>query len=100
MANRRQSRYGRVDANQKEVVERLRKCGFSVAILSNIGKGVPDLLVGANGINYLIELKDGSKPPSQRRLTEDEKAFAESWRGFVAVCNSADEILELIDERH
>ena len=34
---------GRVDQNQKDIVEGLRSVGASVEILSNVGGGVPDL---------------------------------------------------------
>jgi hypothetical protein len=45
--------------------------------LHTIGQGCPDLLVGYRGKWSLIELKDGSKPPSQRKLTVDEL----EWHG-------------------
>lgn len=87
----------RVDANQKKVVEQLRKLGCSVAVTSMIGKGFPDFIVGLRGSkNFLIELKDGSKPPSQRKLTPDEVKFHAGWRGQIAVCNNIDEIIKLI----
>lgn len=90
------SKYGRVDDNQKQVVQNLRKCGYSVAILSNVGKGVPDILVGAKGRNYLFELKDGDKVPSQRKLTPDEIKFFDQWKGQVEVAHTAEEIIEII----
>ena len=86
----------RVDDNQKQITAQLRKLGYSVCILSDVGKGVPDILVGKNGFNYLIELKDGSKPPSRQQLTEHEKRFHESWRGQIATCNSLEQILYAI----
>ncbi len=93
MANRKQSKYGRVDGNQKQVVEGLRRCGYSVLILSNIGKGCPDLLVAKNGINILVELKDESKPPSAKKLTPDEADFFQTWRGTVIKAENIDEII-------
>jgi hypothetical protein len=39
----------KVDTNQKSIVAALRKCGFQVAHLHQLGKGVPDILVGASG---------------------------------------------------
>lgn len=66
----------KVDANQKVIVEALRAAGCFVQSLAGIGAGCPDLLVGT--CNYdgqawvVMEVKDGSKPPSQRGLTEDE----------------------------
>ena len=78
-------RAGKVDGNQAEVVRKLRDCAVKVEVLSDVGKGVPDLLLGFRGINLLVELKDGSKPPSARSLTADQKAWHESWPGQVDV---------------
>lgn len=87
----------KVDANQKVIVEQLRRLGCSVAITSSLGKGFPDFVVSRSGsCNFLIELKDGSKPPSQRKLTPDEQKFHAEWKGQVDVCNNLDEILKVI----
>lgn len=69
----------RVDGNQAEVIAALRNAGASVDCLHMLGRGVPDLLIGHNGVNYLFEIKDGSKCPSKRRLTSDEQAWHERW---------------------
>ena len=86
----------RTDANQNEIVQALRDVGASVAITSALGKGFVDLVAGYRGVNYLIEIKDGSKPPSARRLTPDEQEFFDTWRGAVFVANNVDEALEII----
>lgn len=62
----------KVDANQKVIVEALRAAGCFVTSLAGVGGGVPDVLVGSDGKWFLMEIKDGSKPPSQRKLTDDE----------------------------
>lgn len=59
----------RVDNNQQVIVAALRQHGCTVQHLHVIGKGCPDLLIGVNGANFLLEIKDGSKPPSKRQLT-------------------------------
>jgi Holliday junction resolvase len=79
---------GRVDANQPEIVKALRDIGCSVAIISNVGGGVPDLLVGRNGCNILLEIKDGTRKPSERALSDDEQTFMESWRGQYEIAES------------
>ena len=65
----------RVDANQKEIVNKLRAIGASIQDLSMVGKGCPDILVGFRCKNYLFEIKDGNKYASQRKLTDSEKEW-------------------------
>jgi len=89
-------RIARVDANQPDITEGLRKVGATVQLLHIIGDGCPDMLVGYHGVNYLLEIKDGDKPPSQRQLTDDEMKWFNKWRGKCAVVNNLDEALEYI----
>lgn len=86
----------RTDANQGAIVAALRKVGASVCIISGVGEGCPDLIVGRGSVNYLLEVKDGSKPPSARKLTDDEQKFHESWWGRVDVVESVDDALRAI----
>jgi len=86
----------RIDANQNAIVEALRECGATVRIISQ-GGGIPDLLVGYNEYTILMELKDGSKPPSARKLTEDEQKFFDEWTGgMLAIVNSIEEALDIL----
>jgi len=84
----------RTDANQADLVEALRACGASVQPLHAVGRGCPDLLIGIGGHNLLLEVKDGSKPPSKRTLTDDQVRWHAEWRGQVCVVSSAVEALE------
>ena len=86
----------RTDDNQKEIVKALIKIGCSVAITSGSGDGFPDLVVGYRGKNYLIEVKDGNKPPSQRKLTPVQVEFHKKWTGQICVVKSIDEAIEFI----
>ena len=86
-------RAAKVDDNQAEIVKALRKIGCSVQVLSSVGEGCPDLLVGYRGVNYLLEVKDGSKPPSHRKLTPDQISWHGRWRGKVSVVGSVDEAI-------
>jgi hypothetical protein len=86
----------RVDDNQKRIVEQLRRLNISVQHLHTIGKGCPDLLLGIRGRNFLIELKDESKPESKKKLTPDEEDFFNEWRGQVSKCETLEEILKVI----
>jgi len=76
-------RAARKDANQAEIVETLRACGASVHILDE--KDLPDLLVGYRGCTILMECKDGSRKPSERRLRPGQQRFFDEWRGGRAV---------------
>lgn len=84
-------RKAKVDRNQLEIVNGLRRIGASVQSLAAIGKGCPDLLVGFRGFNHLLEVKDGEKVPSQRKLTEMQCYWHNTWRGLVVVVNNLDE---------
>ena len=92
-------RAAKVDDNQAEIVAALRRAGCSVCILSGVGNGCPDLSVGLRGVTYLLEVKDGSKCPSKRRLTAGEQQWHEKWRGHVAVVNSVDDALDAVGLR-
>jgi hypothetical protein len=90
-------RAGKVDANQAAVVKRLRDCAVKVEILSDVGKGVPELLAGFRGVNVLLELKDGDKAPSAQKLTADQVAWHASWPGQVDVVSDFDEAWAVIE---
>ncbi len=87
----------RVDANQPEIVKTLRQLGGTVQILSDVGKGCPDIILGIFNHNWLIEIKDGQKPPSGQRLTEHEQRFFDSWKGQVCVIKSVDEAINFVN---
>lgn len=87
----------KIDANQEQVVSALRAVGASVQTLAAVGKGVPDLLVGYQGKTLLLEVKDGRKPPSARRLTEDQLKWHGAWRGGpLAVVDGPDAALRML----
>ena len=89
-------RAAKVDANQREVVAALRGAGATVQLLHAVGEGCPDLLAGKDGKNWLIEVKDGSKPPSAQKLTPQQEVWHRDWRGQSAVVNSPEAALALI----
>lgn len=87
----------KIDANQPEVVEALRKAGCSVQHLHAVGGGVPDLLCAIAGDQtFIIEVKDGSKPPSAQALTKDQVVWHARWRGRVHIVNSVDAALSVV----
>ena len=87
----------RIDANQREIVKILRNLGASVQILSAVGKGCPDLLIGMFGKNFLVEVKNGKLPPSSQRLTEHEEKFFSEWKGQVYIIKSMDEVVNFVN---
>jgi hypothetical protein len=91
-------RFARIDDNQHAIVTALRSIGCSVQSLASVGKGCPDILVGRLGRNYLMEIKDGNKPPSERALTQHEVDWHEDWRGDVVVVCSVDDAIEAVKD--
>ena len=91
-------RAANVDANQKEIVEFFRDEGATVAVTSMVGAGFPDLVIGYMGRNILVEIKDGKKPPSKKRLRDEQLAFFNSWGGDCVVVESCDGAQILLDE--
>ena len=81
----------KVDANQAEIIEALRKAGATVHPTHTVGKGFPDVVVGLAGNNFLLEIKTHGG-----RMTKDEIAWHEAWRGQVAVVFNVAQALEAI----
>ena len=94
-------RRAKVDKNQVAIVEALRRCGASVTSLAEVGRGVPDLLVGHAGKTALMEVKNSDLPPSARGLTLDQQIWHAEWRGgtLAVVCDveSALRVLKVME---
>ncbi len=99
-------KFQRVDKNQNEIVKRFRDLGCHVFITSGVGHGFPDLFVRIERVPELlpnrpwcglIEVKDGKKPPSQQKLTEDEIKFHEIFEGCVYIITSLAEVDRLVE---
>jgi hypothetical protein len=82
----------RVDANQTAIVAAFRKLGCAVEIIT---KPV-DLAVARNGRTLLVEVKDGAKSPSQRRLTPAQQKFRASWPDDVPVVESVEDVEKVV----
>jgi hypothetical protein len=90
-------RAAKVDANQGEIVSALRDIpGVTVHITSAAGAGFPDLTVGWRGQTFLLEVKDGRKPPSKQKLTPDQVEWHGTWTGHASVVRNPIEALEAI----
>lgn len=84
-------RGARVDSNQGDIVSALRRAGCTVQSLARLGDGCPDLLVGAHGRNYLLEVKGATGTRTPAQLT-----WHGNWNGVVCIVRSADEALEIV----
>ena len=89
--------HGRTDANQTECVRVARQLGASVFDASALGGGFPDLIIGFRNVTHLVEVKDGKKTPSRRKLTPDQERFHREWNGEpVMVVLSPDDLLAFL----
>lgn len=83
----------KVDSNQPEIVEAFRQLHCSVQHLHTVGSGCPDLLIGVNGFNVLVEVKT-----SAGKLTDDQKDFITVWRGDdVNIVRTREDAIELVN---
>jgi Holliday junction resolvase len=89
-------RHPNLDSNQPDIVKALRQAGASVTSLASVGGGVPDILVGIRDVTTVMEIKDGEKPPSKRKLTEDEVKWHNEWRGSKHIVESVDQALAVL----
>lgn len=80
------------DANEPEIIEVLEALGASVCALDK----PLDLLVGYQGENYLLEVKNGNLPPSHRKLTDDQNEHFRTWKGTSRVVLNRDEALDAV----
>jgi len=95
------SRYhsAKVDDNQAEIVKLLRKLGAGVFLVHRL-KNFCDVMVVYQGVTVAVEIKDGAKVPSARKLTEGEEKFMIQWTGHGgkwAKIESLDEARALIE---
>jgi hypothetical protein len=72
----------RVDANQSEIDSALEAMGWLVVPTHQLGKGFPDRIGIKAGRVVFLEVKDGTKPPSRRKLTPDEVEKHRQFKAF------------------
>ena len=84
----------KVDSNQAQIIADLKKIGVSVLNLSRVGGGCPDILVGWQGKNILIEIKT-----AKGDLNDLQIEFFKEWKGPKFVCKSINEIIEIINNK-
>lgn len=80
----------KVDGNQADIVARLRAAGRCVEVMSDVGRGVPDLMVHWAGRCILMEVKMPGKG-----LTPAQMQWHAGWKGpAIAVVRCWQEALE------
>lgn len=84
------------DSNHDEVVAALEGIGASVADLAAVGNGCPDLLVGYQGHNYILEVKSNGKV----KLNAHQGKFHTHWLGRKPrVCYTPEmAVLQVLEE--
>lgn len=91
----------RVDANHDAIKRAFRACGYTVHDFSGVGHGCPDLAVEKGQSVFWVEIKDGAKPPSARKLTPKEMLWGELLKrsGFaVRIVTSVDDVIAVARE--
>lgn len=85
----------RKDANKDDIVAALRRVGCYVYDL----RQPVDLLASRAGKAWMIEIKDGAKAPSDRKLTPAQVQFMANWTGpKVITVTCVDEALQAVGE--
>lgn len=80
----------KTDNNHQEIIDAFRKLGYSVKSLHAVGQGFPDLLIAKNGVNILIEVKQG-----KGKLQKNQEEFFENWRGIKFLVASLDDVVKV-----
>ena len=85
-------RSGNPDANQAAIINLYRRCGWSVAITSQVGGGFPDLVVAKHGDDTLVEIKY-----KKGKLRQSQINFCLGWQGKpIALIRTEQEALQHI----
>lgn len=81
----------KTDGNHKDIVTKLKKAGVSVMDCSSVGRGCPDLVIGYNGQNYLVEIKT-----IKGKLNELQINFFTTWQGQAIVIRDVKDIFTFL----
>jgi len=76
----------------------MRAAGATVQCTHTLGKGVPDICWSKNGQSGWMEIKDGSKPWYERRLTKAELEWRFHWQGRYDIILSAEDAIKVLQE--
>jgi hypothetical protein len=91
-------RHKRKDDNHDEIKEEFERLGAGVKDVHSLPDFV-DIIVTYQDSTVMVEIKDGAKPPSARKVTPGEQKFSDYWiskGGKWACIKSLEEVRELI----
>lgn len=89
-------RRNRRDCNHAEIVEAFQRLGWSVLDTAEMGRGVPDLVIGDRSHGtHMVEIKNTKTYYGRKGLSKSQKAFTERWQGAVYVVTSLDDVVAL-----
>lgn len=87
----------RLDNNHAAVMQALRSAGILVRSTAAMGQGFPDLLCAFRGVLVLLEVKDGTLPPSARALTSQEAGFLATWPKVYVVTSGPEAVRVVVE---
>ena len=88
----------RVDDNHASIVTAFERLGCWVLDLSRQGAGCPDLLVAIGPAHALalVEIKDGAKAKSRRKLTPAQKKLHDDCPALIWIIESLDDVASCV----
>ena len=84
----------RKDDNHSEISNAFERLGWSVLDIHQI-PNCADIIVGKWKRSIVIEIKDGSKPPSKQKLTQGEISFRDRWRGDYRIVKRIQDVIDI-----
>ena len=92
---RSQPKYAKArDLNEPEIIKALEAIGCSVFKLD-----MPcDLLCGYRKRCYLLEVKNPDQPKSNRKKTDDQKKFFNTWNGQIDIVETAEQAIRIVTD--
>lgn len=89
----------RVDANHGLILAAARAVGAHVEDTGRVGGGFPDALILWRGKCLPVEIKDGKKSPSRRKLTPSQADKHPIWAAHgvpITVVKTVDDVHRLL----
>jgi Holliday junction resolvase len=83
-------RNAKIDSTHSDIVNCLRKLGFSVFSLAMVGRGFPDIVLARGGNTWLAEIKSGKLG---WKLTPQQRKFHQNWSAPILIFDSVEAVL-------